>query len=296
MTVGRPTVSVVIATYNRAHLIARAIGSVLDQTYTDFEVIVVDDASTDDTEQVVKEFRDSRVLYARHHENKGGGSARNTGIGLAQGEYVAFLDSDDEWLPNKLRHQVEVLGAMDDSVGLLYSGFVRVYPDGHVREAREPTEGSCVGIPSRWLVKSAALDAVGGFDESMPALQDTEISLRLRNECRLAYDPTIVTRYYVSKDSVCRNAGNILLAAGRLIEERGREITRDELAFLHFLHGKACMMVGEVAEAKASMLQAVLLRPFRLRQFAALLAALLGRRTYLWLRRGKIAVIPRRPW
>ena len=94
-----PTVSVIIPTYNRAHLVGRAIKSVLNQTYRDFEIIVVDDGSTDNTKDIIKEFqkKDKRIKYIPYEKNKGGSAARNTGIKAAKGEYIAFLDSDDEW-------------------------------------------------------------------------------------------------------------------------------------------------------------------------------------------------------
>jgi glycosyltransferase involved in cell wall biosynthesis len=104
-------VSVVIPTYNRASLLGRAIKSVLEQTYQDFEIIVVDDASTDNTEEVVRNLRDRRIRYLRHEKNRGGSAARNTGIRAAWGQYIAFQDSDDEWLPEKLKKQMEVLAA-----------------------------------------------------------------------------------------------------------------------------------------------------------------------------------------
>lgn len=107
-----PKVSVIIPTYNRAHLIGRAIKSVLNQTYKDFEIIIVDDGSTDKTEEVVKDFKDERVRYIRREKNKGGSAARNTGIKAARGEYIAFQDSDDEWLPEKLEKQMKAFEAM----------------------------------------------------------------------------------------------------------------------------------------------------------------------------------------
>jgi len=97
-----PTVSVIIPTYNRAHLLDRAIRSVLDQTYQDFELIVVDDGSSDPTAEVIATFADPRIYYLRHEKNRGAAAARNTGIEASQGDYVAFLDSDCEWLPKKL--------------------------------------------------------------------------------------------------------------------------------------------------------------------------------------------------
>jgi len=107
----KPTVSVIIPAYNRAHLIGRAIKSVLNQAYQDFELIIIDDCSTDNTDEVVREFqkKDNRIIYLKHDQNKGGSAARNTGIKVSKSEYIAFLDSDDEWLPEKLEIQMEAI-------------------------------------------------------------------------------------------------------------------------------------------------------------------------------------------
>src|SRR5215468_5764628 len=103
-----PRVSVVVPVFNRPIAVARAINSVLVQTCQDFEIIVVDDASTDDTAAAVASIRDSRVRSIRHDRNRGGSAARNTGIEAAGAPLVAFLDSDDEWLPSKLERQLAV--------------------------------------------------------------------------------------------------------------------------------------------------------------------------------------------
>ena len=123
MTEKTPKVSVIIPTYNRAHLVGRAIRSVLNQTYQDFEIIVVDDGSTDNTEEVVKSFNDPRIRYIRHEENKGAAAARNTGIKAAKGKFIAFQDSDDEWLPKKLEKQMEAFDNASPKVGVVYTGF-----------------------------------------------------------------------------------------------------------------------------------------------------------------------------
>ncbi len=102
----KPMVSVIIPTYNRAHVLGRAIRSVLDQTYQDFELIVVDDGSSDHTGEVVATFADPRIHYLRHEKNRGAAAARNTAIKTAQGEYIASLDSHDEWLPEKLLGEI----------------------------------------------------------------------------------------------------------------------------------------------------------------------------------------------
>jgi len=110
-----PTVSVIIPTYNRAHLVGRSIQSVINQTYQDFEIIVVDDGSTDNTEDIIKEFqkKDKRIKHIKHNKNKGGSAARNTGIRAARGEYIAFLDSDDEWMPTKLEKQTSYFNHLE---------------------------------------------------------------------------------------------------------------------------------------------------------------------------------------
>lgn len=102
----KPRVSVIIPTYNRAHLICRTLESACEQSYKNLEIIVVDDASTDNTEEAIASIKDARICYIRHQMNYGGGTARNTGLKAATGKYVAFLDSDDQWLINKIEWQL----------------------------------------------------------------------------------------------------------------------------------------------------------------------------------------------
>jgi len=120
----KPEISVIIPTYNRAELLKKAISSVLNQTFEDLELIIVDEASTDNTSEVVKDFMegDNRIKYLRYKTNSGKPSiARNRGIAAAEGEYLAFLDSDDEWLPKKLEMQIKMAKNFDlDVVGCNY--------------------------------------------------------------------------------------------------------------------------------------------------------------------------------
>ena len=105
-SISNPGISVIIPTYNRAHLISRSAKSVLAQTYPDFELIIVDDGSGDNTEEIIEALADPRIRYLRHESNRGVSAARNTGIRAARGDYIAFQDSDDEWLPQKLEKQL----------------------------------------------------------------------------------------------------------------------------------------------------------------------------------------------
>jgi glycosyltransferase involved in cell wall biosynthesis len=184
----RPKVSVIIPVFNRPEAVRRAIESVLAQTCQDFEIIVVDDASTDATPAVVAAFADSRISLIRHERNRGGSAARNTGIRASSAPYVGFLDSDDEWLPHKLERQLAVFEGATDQVGLVYAGAERVYEDGVVsrdlpRSERDLTRTllleNVIGETSVGMVRRSVLDQTGGFDESLPSCQDLDLWLRI---------------------------------------------------------------------------------------------------------------------
>ena len=185
-----PTVSVIIPTYNRAHLVGRAIQSVLNQTYQDFELIIIDDSSTDNTEDIIKEFqkKDERIKYIRHDKNKGGSAARNTGIKVAKGEYIAFLDCDDEWLPEKLEKQIKTMKDLPFDVwGGIYCGFyyvgskkyraVKAFKKGILQKEILNQEVD-IGAGSTALLTRNAISKIGLFDESFERHQDLEYLIR----------------------------------------------------------------------------------------------------------------------
>jgi glycosyltransferase involved in cell wall biosynthesis len=205
-----PKVSVVIPVFNRPVAVRRAIDSVLRQTCQDFEVIVVDDASTDATPAAVEELADPRIRLIRHERNRGGSAARNTGIRAGSAPYVAFLDSDDEWLPTKLERQLEVFERSSDLVGFVYTGAERVFPDGSVSRyiPRQRTDLSrallaenVVGETSLGMVRRSVLDAVDGFDESLPSCQDLDLWLRICERFSADVVPDALVRISNSSDS-----------------------------------------------------------------------------------------------
>lgn len=134
MKTHQPAVSVIIPTYNRAHLVKRAIKSVLVQTFTDLELLVIDDCSDDNTEEVVKSVEDARIRYIPRSINRGASAARNMGIHEAKGEYIAFLDSDDQWLPRKLEIQLKVFEDTDwPNLGIVMCGYLSQHEMGTKR-------------------------------------------------------------------------------------------------------------------------------------------------------------------
>ena len=192
MTDTLPTVAVIIPTYNRAALLIEALNSVLAQTFQDFEVIIVDDGSTDDTADRLKPFlTDSRVRYVRQI-NGGPARARNYGIREAHGEFIALLDSDDLWLPTKLEKQVALLRA-NPEIGLVYSDVTWIdanaqpmQPQPAKAQRRFPTyyedlmfENVIWGSDSTVMVRSELLKSQPLYDPELPTLEDQDLWLRL---------------------------------------------------------------------------------------------------------------------
>lgn len=195
MLQNKQLVSVIIPTYNRAQIVRRAIDSVLSQTYTNKEIIVVDDGSTDHTAATLAAYGDQiRVLK---QNNLGPSVARNRGIAVAKGEIVACLDSDDYWLPNKLARQVELLRRAGESVPCCLCNCTIVYQDGSRSSSFKVADASPNRSEGLWLnpaevlynrfilfnqavaIRRAVLDRVGYFDESLLFSEDYELALRL---------------------------------------------------------------------------------------------------------------------
>jgi len=180
----REIVSVVIPTYNRASFLPRPLDSVLNQTFKDFEVIVVDDGSTDNTRDVIKSYRerDERVKYI-WRKNGGSAKARNTGMKIAKGIYIAELDSDDRYYPNTLEEMVKALEREPD-VALAYSD-MEFEEDGKiVREWEKPDFDKDLLLEWMYisqvrLMRKDAIMSIGGYDESMTASADYDMVLRL---------------------------------------------------------------------------------------------------------------------
>lgn len=212
-------VSVIIPTYNRADYIGKAIQSVLDQTWQNFEIIVVDDGSEDNTRQVVEGVGDSRIRYICLDQNGGASHARNEGIRLAESEFIAFLDSDDEWMPEKLEKQMKAMFQSSDKVGLIFcrmrenseSGNPVIIPS--LRLKKEQLEGNIfnnlvcgnvIGAPTV-LARRNCLKQIGGFDEELHCLEDWDLVLRIAENWEIGFVDDILVEVHHSEGSVSSN-------------------------------------------------------------------------------------------
>lgn len=215
----RESVSIVLPTYNRAHLVGRAIQSILEQTYSEFELLVIDDGSVDDTEKVVKAYEDARIQYYKLEQNCGPAHARNIGIKNAKSKYIAFHDSDDVWHKEKLEKQMEVLTQAPEQVGLVYgcckyhglAGKIDYFPQKEIELEKKQgyiypklLEGNLIGMPSL-LVRRECIEKAGLLHEGFQSLEDYEWILRLGKLYEAAYIDEIIVDVYAQAESVNRN-------------------------------------------------------------------------------------------
>jgi glycosyltransferase involved in cell wall biosynthesis len=237
-------VSVVLPTHDRARVIGRSIRSVLDQTYRRFELIVVDDGSTDATLRGVASFRDRRIRCIRLERNLGAAAARNAGIEASRGRFLAFQDSDDEWLPEKLERHMRAFETCGAEVGVVYSDMERVHLDGTRKYHRSPAvvRGRLIdpdsgfyqvcnlGIQSA-VIRRRCFTAVGNFDERFRALEDLELFVRLSGRFGFRHLPLPLVRYHETA-GVSQDIPAKLVARRLLLQLYGERLARHDIEFV----------------------------------------------------------------
>ncbi|MBT4665362.1 MAG: glycosyltransferase [Opitutae bacterium] len=205
-----PKVSVIIPTYDRIETLPRSLNSVFKQTFSDWELIVVDDGSTDGTDEMV--LRDYSSVRLHRQENKGVSSARNAGVALASGEWIAFLDSDDAWFPEKLERQLSSL-ATEHELRLSHTDEIWIRNGRRVNQPKEYAKSGghlyrrclrlCCICPSSVLIRKDFFEELGGFDEAFPACEDYDLWLRITAREPVHYlDQALVRKYGGHEDQL----------------------------------------------------------------------------------------------
>ena len=207
-------VSIIIPTYKRPETLKRSVDSVLSQTYDNVEVVVCDDngIGTDyglKTAEVMLSYADNpKVKYVQHEVNKNGSAARNTGFKSCSGEYVMFLDDDDEFLPEKVRAQLDKMESLDNDWGACYTDYLKVSEDGSaiVAKSRETCEGDLlleelkrnlfIAAGSNLMVRRSVVEEVGGFNESFVRNQDQEFLVKILKKYKLAHVSVLGLKVY----------------------------------------------------------------------------------------------------
>ncbi len=264
-----PLITVIIPTYNRAHLIERAIKSVLGQTYKEIEVFIIDDASTDNTKEVVKQFKSKCIHYIRLKTNKGVSNARNIGIEKAKGEYIAFLDSDDEWLPTKLEQQIKAFqNTKFKKIIVITCGFSFIRK-ANSQQWTPKLKGDVLADmlygkirdhqPQCWLIKKELIDINNiRFDIRMHSSEDWDFLIQLLKVGQLDYVSDILVNIYQDKDERLWNHTRQLEAIDILIDKYKNESFFNSRILSDFYVSKAnmCLHLGKKQEAKSSMFNA----------------------------------------
>lgn len=234
-------VSIIVPTYNRATMIERAVNSILKQNYSSYEVIIVDDGSTDETASVIAGIPDNRIRYIFLEENQGVAHARNVGIKKARYDYIAFLDSDDEWLPDKLELQMKEFEHSPAEIGLVYCRMGGLTRDGkdrfvcpHQDFSKELLAGdmfsfllqlNVIGTPTM-VVRKDCLEQVGGFKETLQCLEDWELILRIAKEWKIGFVNQVLVEVHKSAGSVSTNTAWYLLVRCYMVSLYRQEMTK----------------------------------------------------------------------
>ena len=269
MTGGRALVSVVIPTQDRSTVLPRAIESVLAQSYRPLELIVVDDGSADGTPGVVRSYDQSKVRYIRLEERRGPATARNVGIEAATGEYISFLDSDDEYLPGRTERMIEALkDASGEYIGICH-GYREQSPAGyssvHAMPSRIDREQlrheNPLGI-SATLFETETIEAIGSFDESLATSEDYDLYVRASAEGPILGLRDVLSIHHVEEDSLSQDVEKRIEGQKRL-EEKHAGLLSAQRRSRHryarfFLHAD----VGDTTRAREALREAIAIYPY----------------------------------
>lgn len=292
-----PRVTAIITTFNRRAFLGNAIDSVLAQSLVDFELIILDNDSSDGTDALVSGYTDPRIRY-RKHRAMGIAEQRNLGVGLARGEFIAFLDDDDVWLPCKLEAQYRKFLNSDGTVGLVYGGFL-FYDDagrewgahlpqliGKVIEGLLWASDPFCGSASNPMLRKSAILSLGGYDRKVAVGEDWELYLRLAERYCIEAVPEIVLRIRQHSGPRLGQKVDAALSTERHVYVRfGRGMSRAlKSRYLQKIGGKY-VRLGNKRRGRKFLLLAISVCRTNAYAYAQLLLSLFGGKTYHYFHR-----------
>lgn len=284
-----PTVSIVLPTYNRAGTVGRAVRSVLAQTFPGWELLVVDDGSTDETATLLQPYADPRIHYIRREQNHGVAAARQLGLKLARAPYVTFLDSDDEYLPGKLAVQIHALGRRG---GAVECGMRLVLPDGRERDLgpvlyrKSPAQFALVdrGINLATLLIPREAALATGFDERIRfSMSDWDFVLRLLRRCQVtAVVPQPLVVHYSHRGPRMSTAANLMRGLEYVLAKYEGTAVLSPRARARLLRRLAayCMGQGDLVRARQLLWRSIASWPWSLPRWLVFAAAALHPMTF----------------
>ncbi|NQN51119.1 glycosyltransferase family 2 protein [Streptococcus suis] len=268
----KPLISIIIPNFNRGHLLKDVLETVSNQTYQPLEIIVIDDASTDDSIEIIQSLQKSipNLLLFQQEINSGANACRNLGVDQATGKFIAFLDSDDYFLPNKIEKQMEVFNQYPE-IGFVVTGFgaktVKVLAEGVIPLKETLLQNNLGGFSTVMVKKSLYLE-VGGLDQSLPSCQDWDLFLKLLKASKgykLAEDLVI---YEAQEDSISKNLSSVVQGYSK-VSERARSLNsvlrlipdRYLLAYHEYYLAMRYFGLREIKPTRKHLLQSILIWP-----------------------------------
>ncbi len=289
-----PKVSVIIPTHNRAEFLRSAITSVLNQTFQGFEIVIIDDASKDHTQEVIANFNDARIKVIHNQFSKGDAGARNIGVINSNGEYIAFLDDDDEWLPEKLEIQTCLLDNSPPEVGgVCTHSFIIEQVSGRVSSVFNPERNDLVKEnfirTSSILLRRECFEKCGLFDESMPTSSDYDMWIRISTKFSFKIIEKILVKYYIHENRLTFNYEKITKGMEILFEKHDDFFNKNTKAYSQrYLHlGVLYCYKGEVQKGRKAFRKSMRMNPFEMRNYFNFSLSLLGAESFKKLKEAK---------
>lgn len=238
-------ISVVVPTYNREKLIKKTVQSLLKQTYDNLEIIIIDDGSTDNTEEVINEFADKRIKYIKLKKNKGACHARNVGIKKSKGKYITFLDSDDVYYKDKVKMQYENLISNNSDIDICKIKVTcgnnhNVIPNDEAEKNilnkdlfNQLCSGNFISTPTIFGKKD--IFKKSPFDETLPRMQDYDLALRITKNYSLSYTNKILVHSYIQPDSISSSDEKLIKAIDIMLDKDYSFNEKQRNNFKHYL-------------------------------------------------------------
>ncbi len=294
-----PKVSIVIPTHNRADLLRSAIASVMEQSYKDWELIVIDDNSTDHTYKIVNCVNDRRVRYFRNTGKSGPSVARNIGMSKATGEYIAFLDDDDIWLPKKLEKQVAVLEKSTKKVCGIYSNRSLIDKNtGKIISKKPDVEKFSGSLLKQLIIKNPihtstfvfrkeCISKIGYFDESMRYSEDRDFWIRLSMNWNIKYiDEPLIKAFYHGNSHLSTNLEGQIKGREKIIKKYDHLIrqNRKNWSKLYICQGAEYCQMKLMKKGRKNLLKGILIYPFLPISYLHLIFSCFGKNNYQRIR------------
>jgi glycosyltransferase involved in cell wall biosynthesis len=289
-----PKVSVIIPTHNRAESLPSAITSILNQTFQDFEIIIIDDASKDHTREVIANFNDARIKVIHNQVSKGAAGARNIAIMNSSCEYIAFLDDDDEWLPEKLKIQTCLLDNSPPEVGGVCTGYFTIEKMSERilstvnYEMIDLSKGNPIATSSI-LLRRECFEKCGLFDESMLACSDYDMWIRISKKFSFKTIGNTLVKYYINENGLTLNYEKKSRSLEILLKKHDNFFKSDYKGYSkQYLElGVIYCYNGELQKGRKAFGKSIRVNPFEIRNYFNFILSLLGVKKFKKLKEAK---------